>query len=105
LLKKDNKYEWGAEQEEAFQRAKNEILSDKVLRLRDFDKKFTLYTDGSDVALGAILSQQDDLGNEYVIAYGSRVLRPEEKFYHREGMLGNHIWTDTHELLCEGKKL
>jgi hypothetical protein len=81
LLKKGKKFEWGTEQEEAFNKARQELLNSKVLRLPDFAKKFILYTDASDIALGAILSQLDDFGNEYVVAYASRVLRPEEKKY------------------------
>ena len=50
-----------------------------------FDKvkqnEFILTTDASSEAIGYILGQKDEQGNEAVISYGGRALRPAEKNY------------------------
>jgi hypothetical protein len=55
----------------------------------DFSRTFTLYTDASNIAIGAVLSQHDDMGKEYVVAYASRILKHHERNYsavEREGL-------------------
>ena len=44
----------------------------------DFKKTFIIYSDASNLALGAILGQIDDEGREYVIMYISRLLKLAE---------------------------
>ena len=55
------------------------LCSAPILSYPKFDRDFILQTDASDVGLGAILSQKDDLGNEKVIAYASRTLTDRER--------------------------
>ena len=83
LLKKDVKRnftlsDWSDECQKAFETLKNALVSPPVLRFPDMNKDFILTTDASGSAIGHILSQLDDSGRECVIAYGDRVLPPEE---------------------------
>ena len=49
--------------------------------LPDHEKQFTLITDASDYATGAILEQRDVLGQSHPIAYFSKSLQPAEWNY------------------------
>ena len=71
LLKKDVKYTWTDDCQSAFKQLKHDLVSFPVLRPPDFSRVFYIYTDASHLAVGAILSQFDDNGDEYVIEYGS----------------------------------
>jgi RNase H-like domain found in reverse transcriptase/Reverse transcriptase (RNA-dependent DNA polymerase)/Aspartyl protease/Zinc knuckle len=81
LLKKKVRYKWTGTQQQAFERLKAHLTSAPILAYPDFEKEFILFTDASDLALGAILSQVDQKGHERVIAYASRTLAPAEKNY------------------------
>jgi hypothetical protein len=80
LLSKSNPYLWTELQQEAFGRLKNLLISAPVLTLPDPDIPFTVATDASDLALGAVLSQDQGQG-EQPIAFESRKLSPAEKNY------------------------
>ena len=47
----------------------------------DFEKPFVLQTDASEQSVGAVLSQQNDNGDEHPVAYWSRKLLPREQRY------------------------
>jgi len=49
--------------------------------LLDYKKLFTLITDASDYATGAILEQKDALGRSYPISYFLKSLQPVEWNY------------------------
>ncbi|CAL4225020.1 unnamed protein product, partial [Meganyctiphanes norvegica] len=92
LLKKDVKFIWKVEHEEAFQRCKR--LAGNMATLGHFDetKEIVLTTDASPVGLGACLSHRIVEGNKsYLqpIAYASRSLTSAEMNYaqiEREGL-------------------
>jgi len=52
-----------------------------VLLLPDYGKLFTLITDASDYATGAILEQEDAFGRSHPVAYYSKSLQPAERNY------------------------
>ncbi|KAJ9526254.1 hypothetical protein QJQ45_009726 [Haematococcus lacustris] len=81
LLKAETPWSWGPEQQEAFERVKAALASNPVVRPPDFSRPFTVKTDASLYAIGAVLSQRDDNGAEYVVAYESRKLQPAEINY------------------------
>ena len=72
LLKKDYVCQWEAAEESAMQHLKDALYSDPVLRRPDYAQPFRLMTDWSQVGVGAVLSQQDSKGQEFVVAHTSR---------------------------------
>ena len=80
LLRKDQPFNWGEKQEESFQLLKQCLVNHPILLYPDFSRKFTLTTDASDFAIGAVLSQEKD-GFNYPIAYLSRTLKSAERNY------------------------
>ena len=73
LLRKGIDFKWGKEEQESFEMLKEALCKEPILVGPDFDKPFTIITDASDYALGAILTQ-----NDRVIAYASRTLKKNE---------------------------
>jgi hypothetical protein len=72
LLKKDVAWTWSEEAQEALNTLKEKLLEFPILRRPDFNKVFILHTDCNAFGIGVILSQLDEEGKEYVIAYASR---------------------------------
>ena len=80
LLHKDIKWSWGAEQTEAFEKLKLALVSTPVLARPDFSLPFTVQTDASNMAIGAVLTQMHEDG-EHPVVYISRVLTAQEQNY------------------------
>ncbi|GKF37068.1 putative reverse transcriptase domain-containing protein [Tanacetum coccineum] len=76
LTQKNKKYEWGVEQEVAFQTLKNNLCDAPILSLPDGVEDFLVYYDASNQGLGCILMRRGK-----VIAYASRQLKIHEKNY------------------------
>nr|GEX42817.1 hypothetical protein [Tanacetum cinerariifolium] len=74
--KKNKKYEWGVEQEEAFQILKSNLCDAPILSLPDGVEDFVVYCDASNQGLGCVLMQKGK-----VIAYALRQLKIHEKNY------------------------
>jgi hypothetical protein len=107
LLKKEEKFVWNAERDEAFQTLKKLLTTSPVLAQPDSAKSFDVYCDASGIELGCVLMQECR-----VIAYSSHQLLPHEEHYPthdlelaavvhalrtwRHYLLGNvaHIFTD-----------
>ena len=58
----------------AFNRLKDELLSNVVLDIADPSKPFILEVDASDFAVGGVLSQKDEAGNLRPVGFFSRKL-------------------------------
>ena len=81
LTKKSIRFVWAIDQQHAFEELKHCITSKPVLLdYPNFESKFIVTTDASNVALGAVLSQMVD-GEEHPICYLSRVLNKAERNY------------------------
>ena len=61
---------------------KQQLLQPRIVRLPDPDRPFILKTDGSRVAVGAVLKQRvDDTGLEHPVGFFSRALTGSERNY------------------------
>nr|GFC35531.1 putative reverse transcriptase domain-containing protein [Tanacetum cinerariifolium] len=69
-------FEWGDEQEAAFQLLKQKLCSAPIFALPEGSKDSIVYCDASNKGLGAMLMQR-----EKVISYASRQLKIHEKNY------------------------
>ncbi|GJU50683.1 putative reverse transcriptase domain-containing protein [Tanacetum coccineum] len=76
LTQKCKAFEWGEEQELAFQTLKDKLCNAPVLSLLYGPEDFVLYCDASRIGLGCVLMQRGK-----VIAYASRQLIIHEKNY------------------------
>ena len=81
LLQKDQPFHWGPDQAQSFATLRNHLSSAPLLRYPDFSKTFFVKTDFSHLAIGAVLTQFDDTGNEYPVAYLSRRCQGKESTY------------------------
>ncbi|GKC32779.1 putative reverse transcriptase domain-containing protein, partial [Tanacetum coccineum] len=76
LTQKNQKFDWGEEQEEAFQLLKQKLCAAPILALSEGSDDFVVYCDAFIKGLGAVLMQRMK-----VIAYASRQLKIHEKNY------------------------
>ncbi|GKA22969.1 putative reverse transcriptase domain-containing protein [Tanacetum coccineum] len=76
LTQKSRKYEWGREQEEAFQTLKDNLCNSPIFSLHDRPEDFVVYCDVSNQGLGCVLMQRGK-----AIAYASQKLKIHEKNY------------------------
>ena len=80
LTRKNVKFHWGTQQQNAFEELKSRLTTTPILAMPTDDDMFILDTDCSDKAAGAVLSQIQN-GVERPIAYASRSLNNAEKAY------------------------
>jgi hypothetical protein len=80
LLKKGVRFTWTSECQGAFEALRAALTTPPVLAMPADEGLMVLDTDASDRSIGAVLSQVQG-GEERVIAYASRVLRPAEVRY------------------------
>jgi hypothetical protein len=79
---KDVRFIWGLPQEDSFMKLKELITSALVLVLPDDNLLFRLEADGSGIATGAVLSQQNVDNNAWhPVAFLSKVLNLVEQNY------------------------
>ena len=72
--------DWG-DQQVAFQQLKHLVTSASVLWVADSKKPYILHTDASDQGLGAVLSHEDEQGEEHPVVFASRKFLPHEMRY------------------------
>lgn len=80
LRKKKVPFKWSTETQDAFMDIRNCLVKSPILTCPDFSKEFIISTDASGVGIGAVLSQNTEVG-EVVVAYASRTLSRGEMIF------------------------
>ena len=79
LLQKDVKFIWDQGCQDAFKSLKEQLITSPILGFPDTNRNYTLYTDASDIGIGAVLTQNNENGTERVISYASKAFSGAEK--------------------------
>ncbi len=74
LMKKDQEWHWGSEEQEAFDKLKVLVTTKPVLAHAKLDDQFELEVDASGYTVGAILLQWKEDGKKHPIGYYSATL-------------------------------
>lgn len=80
LCRKDVKFEWSCEQQEAFEKLKQYLIEKRTLAYFCVDAKTRVIADASPYALGSVLTQWQG-GMWRIVSYASRSLSPVERRY------------------------
>ena len=81
LLRKDVVWKWEVEQQEAFDKAKNQLQSSDVPVHYDPEKELVVSCDASPYGVGAVLSHVMEDGSERPVAYASSTHSTAERNY------------------------
>ncbi|KAL4092465.1 hypothetical protein QTP88_026966 [Uroleucon formosanum] len=97
LLKKGQSFEWTAECQTAFETLIRKLIQAPILQYPNFEEPFILTTDASGYAIGSIISQGREIGQDLPIAYASRTLNKAEQNYSTtEKELLSIVWSVKH---------
>ena len=81
LLKKEQKFEWTDECQQAFDTMKRKFTEEPVLGMPDHNKPFQIKCDASKYASGAVLTQLDINGDRHPCAFISKTFSPTKRNY------------------------
>ncbi|GMF18918.1 unnamed protein product [Phytophthora fragariaefolia] len=81
LLKMDAAWDWTAECQQAFDAVKQDSTEAPILAVANQDRPFHVVCDASDFAIGCALMHHDHEGQDRVVYYQSRQLKPAERNY------------------------
>jgi len=81
LVKKNEKWNWEVEQEEAFRSPKKIFTTESVLVAPDLDKEMRVEADASDYATGGVLSMKCKYEKWRPVAFISKLLNETERNY------------------------
>lgn len=79
LLRKDVKFIWSEECQDAFEKVKKWLCSEPILNIFDPNKEIEIYTDASIMGVGAVLKQKDEKNEAKPVAYFSKKLSAVQK--------------------------
>lgn len=80
LTKTKTRFRWTTRAEDAFMQLKSALVSAPVLAMPDYGKPFSIACDASDIAIGAVLTQETN-GEEHPICFFSQKLNGAERKY------------------------
>ena len=72
---------WTNKCKAAFQTLKTQLATAPILAFPTVYEQFVLYTDASDISVGAVLAQRDANGDEKIISYASKGFSSSEKHW------------------------
>ena len=81
MVRKDKKWKWESEQEEAFTKLKKIFMTEPVLVAPDLDKEMRVKADASDYTTGRVLSVKGEDGKWRLVAFISKLLNDTERNY------------------------
>jgi hypothetical protein len=81
LLRKDTKFDWNDQCQEAFKTLKGRFLQEPVLMMPDHSKPFHIESDASKYASGTVLTQTDINGDRHPVAFSSKTFTDMERRY------------------------
>ncbi len=82
LTRKNTPFIWSTKENDAFNKIKAALIAATPLSLPDYDKEFILFTDASQLGIGAVLCQPNDNGKLKIIEYFSKPLDKCQAKYH-----------------------
>ena len=81
LVRKEQKWKWKGEQEEAFERLKAVFTTEPVLAIPDINREIRVEADALDYAMGGVLSTKYENGKWRPVAFISKSLNTTEQNY------------------------
>jgi len=107
LVRKEQKWKWEREQEEAFKRLKMVFTTEPILAISDINRKMRVEANTSDYAMGGVLSTKCEDGKWRPVTFISKPLNTTErnyKIYNKE-MLAVIRYLEAWRHYLEGAKL
>ena len=81
MVKQNAQFKWNELEKNAFSKIKIVVAHAPSLKIPNFDKDFILYTFASDDSLAAVLTQKEDGGDEFPLAFMRTSLQGVELNY------------------------
>jgi len=82
LLKANVKWQWGDEQQKAFEQLKESMAADVTLFNLDYRQEIIMKCDASEVGVGAVLVQRDSNGVDRPVAFASKTFNQHQRSAH-----------------------
>jgi site-specific DNA-cytosine methylase len=94
LLKADNKFKWGVEEQEAFDYVRHGLADYVMMSFPRWGQRFTLRTDASKVGFAAVLTQKNPKSRlrEIIYAISRKTIGPERHYDPRELEVACAVW-------------
>jgi len=107
LVRKEQKWKWEKEQEEAFEKLKAEFTTEPVLAILDINREMRVEADASDYATEGVLSTKCEDGKWRPVAFIFKLLNTTERNYeiHDKEMLAVIRCLEAWRHYLEGAKL
>ena len=80
LLEKDAEFSWDEDCQRSFEELKTYLTTAPIVRAPNWQLPFEVMCDASDLAIGAVLGQREDV-KPYVVYYARKTLNEEQKNY------------------------